>query len=79
MHAKSIVHHENMTVRELASADSNCRCSDFFCDFCAEFFRDVLKDHFEASETIDELCSLFDGARFFFCSAFLLEVFCGLR
>ena len=61
------------------TADSNCRCSDFFCDFFAEFFGNVLENHFEASEAIDELCCLFNGACFFFCSAFLLEVFCGLR
>ena len=79
VHSESVVHHENMTVCELAATDSDGGCGDFFCDFRTEFFGNVLEDHFEATETVNVLGRLFDGASFFFGSAFLLEVFGGLR
>ena len=78
VHAESVVHHENMTVCELASTDANGGNADFVGDFFAEFFGNVLENGFEA-KSFNKLGRFFNGASFFFGAAFLLEVFCGLR
>ena len=79
VHSKRIVHHEHVSVGEFAAADADGDAVYFAGNLFAEFFGNMFEYCFETAEAVHVLGGFFDGARFFFGVAFLLEVRCGLR
>ena len=75
VHSERVVHHEHVSVGEFAAADADGDAFHLAGNLLAEFFGDVLENQFETSETVDELCSFFNGAKrsFFSSSAWLIE------